>query len=852
MRFLRVFLLLFMLFCVMPSVCYAAKTELTEQEKTTIKADAERKALKESGYSDEQINAYQKTINERVAMAKKGKKLPKLSKEYQEMSKVASKARRKANAQIAQENKRLQEKNGGNSNNDDHYYNNNDDDDDDVEDTLYAVGMGGAAVGGGALAMAGAIALGATPLGWGIAAGLAGAALGAWIYDSIWGEDKPPTFERVLSSFTSLSQGSWFSPVFTAIFNATNALTAKLNTNLARSVVKILYLLMMFYILFTVMKAVVSFSPIEPSKLISELFFPLGRCLLAVWAISNWQVVFDEIITPLLKLGIVFGNEIIKTVHGSQSYMASLAKGKVPISITCSVTSGSGGLDISVCNTIQAFLTTVSQNLIVWMAIGATFIVDSWGNGAWKIFPSFSMIFIGLMIFIFAFMIYVSFPLKLIDTLFRIMFVMALFPLWCAFWVIPQTRNYSKSALNMFLNVLATFICASVVLVMVISILESMFKGIDFSGVVSLLQEDKSRDAMEKIGFSTSSLFYSTCLSFMAFHLVGKIEYFTNLFVKQDSLGIGAGVSKATTVAVQSSPKLVGMAKNATAWGLGKTATLAKGAASLGKEALNRARAKSYNNNAPGGSARQSPRLWTANPLTEKYDRYKAKKAGTGYTGDVQVGKVQKGADGSTSQTYSNTTYDKDNNVKARMQETTTSNADKSKQSVNRNVTHLNADGSVRQTANVKKDFENGQAVRKTTTMKDKNGNRVDISVDKNTGLATKTKYDASGNKLSTETRARGGERTLETNNPDGSVRKEVRDKDGDVRSRSTTNSDGSKTTLRYSKEKLSNGNYANFERLKKDTLGNITEHMRFDIKNNSFTNMLTGVKGKYTDLVNP
>jgi hypothetical protein len=47
--------------------------------------------------------------------------------------------------------------------------------------------------------------------------------------------------------------------------------------------------------------------------------------------------------------------------------MASLAKGKVPISITCSVTSGSGGLDISVCNTIQAFLTTVSQNLIVWM-----------------------------------------------------------------------------------------------------------------------------------------------------------------------------------------------------------------------------------------------------------------------------------------------------------------------------------------------------------------------------------------------------------------------------------------------------------------------------------------------------
>ena len=826
------------------------ETSLTSEQRAELQAQGQNDALKRAGYSDAEIEAYNKKIEERKAAIKNGNKenMPQLTDKEKEMGKVSEKARRKVNAQINKLNSELKGNNQSVMDAMGDWFASKDWTG--FADTLNKIGLGAAAIGGGALAAAGALALGATPLGWGLIAGAAGAALASWIYDKLTNADVP-TFERILASFLSIGRGSWLSPVFESLFNATNELTVKLNTNLGADVVKILYILMLFYILYTVTKTLVSFSPIEPSKLVSELFFPLGRCLLAVWAIKNWQVMFDLFVTNLLNAGITFGNEIAKYAGSgpAESYVASLSGGKEAAAITCSSASTvNGGLSISVCNSIQSFLTTVSQNLIVWMAVGATFVYDSFAEGWMGILPSFSMIFIGLVMFIFAFLVYVSFPLKFIDVLFRLMFVLALFPLWCAFWVIPQTRNYTKNAFNMFLNVLATFICAAVVLVMVIGILTSLFKGIDFSGLISLLKEGKTKDAMAKIGFSTSSLFYSTCLLFMAFHLVGKIEYFTNLFVKQDSLGIGAGMSKATTTVIQSSPKAIGMAKNATAWGVGKVAGAAVGAWGAGKAFANRARARSYNNSAPGGSARQSPRLWTANSLTERYDRYKAKKAGTGYTGDVQVGKVQKAADGSTSQTYSNTTYDKDNNVKARMQETTTSNADKSKQSVNRNVTHLDADGNVHKTANVKKDFENGQAVRKTTTMKDKNGNRVDLSVDKKTGLATKTKYDASGRKLSTEIRGRGGERSLENYKPDGTVEKSTRDADGIERSRSITRTDGSKETFRYSKDRLPNGKAAQFETLSTDASGGVTRHLRVDAANDSYTDVLTGTTGKWSD----
>ncbi len=560
-------------------------------------------------------------------------------------------------------------------------------------DTEARVAAGGMGLGAGALTAAGALAM--TGVGIPVALGI-GAVVGLISAISTYNfshEAPVCSFNETLGAFYSLNHGSWLSPVFNMLFNAINSLAVAVNGGeLADWTIKILALMMAFYLLFTAIKYIVSFSPIEPVKFLSEILFPLGRVIIAVWAIKNWNYIFQNILSPILDLAINFGSEILHVTGRTETYTASVSGGIQPVDAVCTETMKGQGLNVSVCNSIQTFLATISANLLTWMAFGATLIKDCWAKGFGNIFPSFKMLILGILFFIFSFLVYISFPLKLLDTMFRLMFIVILFPLWCVFWVIPQTREYFKKMVNMLINVLATFLSASVVMVMVITILSNLFDSVPLDKIIELLQEDKSEDAMNLIGFSSSGLFYSVCLLFMAFHLVGKVEYFANFFAKQDSFGAGAALSGMTTMAITKGvPSAFGIGKNTTKWTAGKI-----------KGGIDRFRAKSYNSRAPGGKdkngapARQSPRFWTAAiPGTGLWDAHKAKKQIGGYTRttEVKTGWLEKAKDGSTSQTYSNKTVDKNGSIKTQMHETTLGNKDKSKQTVDRHVQHFDATG---------------------------------------------------------------------------------------------------------------------------------------------------------------
>ena len=315
--------------------------------------------------------------------------------------------------------------------------------------------------------------------------GLIGAAiLGYGAYKTLSPEES--SFGKILNAFNSLDNGSWFSSPFNTIFNSINELAISTNyrsgasgTNMASACLTILALLMAFYIVYTAAKAIISFKPIELGKLVSDIFFPIIRCIIAVICIKYWQYIFDAVITPLLSLAINFGVKIQQSIQTTSSYSASVSNGVEMVTAHCTLKTPGQGLGIEVCNALQTFLATVSYNLIVWMALGATFVADCWGNGLWNVLPSIKMLSTGLIVFVFTFMVYVKFPLQLLDAMFRLMFVVALFPIWCIFWVLQPTRKYFENAVKMFINVAATFICASVVMVMIISILGSLFNGIN-------------------------------------------------------------------------------------------------------------------------------------------------------------------------------------------------------------------------------------------------------------------------------------------------------------------------------------------------------------------------------------
>lgn len=343
-----------------------------------------------------------------------------------------------------------------------------------VMDTLDAIGATSMGIGVGAFAML---------LGAGVLSATMASLLTTMIMDKalgipLFGGDGG-TFCKIRDAFTSIDNGCLFCSIFSKLFDAINTFAYSISSGLADTFIKLLSLLLLFYILFKVLQAVFSFSEIDPKKFLTDLFMPVIKAIIAIIVLMDINgkfggssVFYNQIISPLTELSIGFSNEIQKT-DTIQVLQVTQSGGNVQTVNACQGTSSiSGGvkapLGKGVNEAIQCFLMTISVSLVNYVSMGASFIADCWDKGG---FPNVKMFLLGLCIFIPTFIIYLSFPFKLLDGIFQLMFVFALMPLWVILWVLPATRDYSNKAFKMFMRVLITFICLSVVMLMTLKIL---------------------------------------------------------------------------------------------------------------------------------------------------------------------------------------------------------------------------------------------------------------------------------------------------------------------------------------------------------------------------------------------
>ena len=364
----------------------------------------------------------------------------------------------------------------------------------------------------------------------------------------LWGDEG--SYPKILEKFTSINNGCWFCSLFDELFKAINSLTTSLSNILVEDCTKLLGLGLGFYILFKVLKAVISFGEIDPKQFFTDLFMPVLKCLVAVAVLANLGNFYKQIVNPLAELSVGFATEIQS--KGSEAGLAPLVQvnqsgSKVESRLGCEAssytTSDKAEFGPGVNNAIQCFLQMASFSLIQYMALGATFICDSFVMG-YKVFPHWSMLGVGLCLFVGTFGIFLSFPFKLVDGLFRLMFVSALMPMWVVLWVLPQTRDYSKKAFDMFLNVLVTFIVLSVILLMCLTILGAALGDLaNNQDFWKLMMDGKTKKALEMIDWSSGTFFTMVAMTFLALSLVGKTESFVNAFV-----GGGAGGGMGSTL----------------------------------------------------------------------------------------------------------------------------------------------------------------------------------------------------------------------------------------------------------------------------------------------------------------
>ena len=193
---------------------------------------------------------------------------------------------------------------------------------------------------------------------------------------------------------------------------------------------------------------------------------------------------------------------------------------------------GSGNSQI--LKTTICWLQDVSASLGVGMALGSTMIkmgCDDWWD-------RIVTIIIGALIFLVFFLIYVMFPLKLLDAFIRLGFIFALMPLWIVLWVFPVTAGYTKKAWDMFVSTLFFFLSLSIIVALILLLMNEAIQPSDIrKDIFQDMLNGQTQKAANMMSFSRT-FFITLAFGLLSFKLLGTAEALANAFIGAPSHGL--------------------------------------------------------------------------------------------------------------------------------------------------------------------------------------------------------------------------------------------------------------------------------------------------------------------------
>ena len=186
--------------------------------------------------------------------------------------------------------------------------------------------------------------------------------------------------------------------------------------------------------------------------------------------------------------------------------------------------------------------------------MGGTFVKVGLNAG---IFSGFSMMLTGFVLWLCFWIIYLTFPFKLVDAFVQWAFVLALMPLWIVLWVFPATRGYTKKAWEMFLGASLQFVALSVMIALVLQLIDhivpanlsSASDSISRSQFFEYLIEGKDGLAASFVGFGSGMFMNAIAFCAMSFGLLGAASKLASSIAGGGG-EIGVGKSMATPIAL--------------------------------------------------------------------------------------------------------------------------------------------------------------------------------------------------------------------------------------------------------------------------------------------------------------
>ena len=404
------------------------------------------------------------------------------------------------------------------------------------------------------------------------------------------------TFPRTVFEYMYEYEGAcWFCPVFESIFDAINALATTVFNNMAKDFLNLMGIGILFFILFKVGKMVVSLQEVDLIQFLNDLLGPLGRAIFASAllgvSVAATDTVFTMITNPVIDVSVRLGQTIMRTsVKDVQSFKTNdgsltelvpvSAEGILAQAEAAAQQAGNRGNKV-LDDYLKVMLTTwmkgVSSSFLVGIAMGGTFMKVGLSEG---VIDGFSMMVSGFFLWLCFWIIYLTFPFKLIDAFVQWAFVLTLMPLWIVLWVFPATRGYTKKAWEMFLNSAIQFVALSVMIALVVQLVDhivpaTLTSGSDMitrSEFFTMLMKGEDTKALGYAGFGSGIFMNTIAFCAMSFGLLSAASKLASAIAGGGAnLGVGSGMTAPIVVAGKGA-QAVGNAAVATsvaAWGLG-------------------------------------------------------------------------------------------------------------------------------------------------------------------------------------------------------------------------------------------------------------------------------------------
>ncbi|MFV0627090.1 MAG: hypothetical protein ACK5N8_07065 [Alphaproteobacteria bacterium] len=356
-----------------------------------------------------------------------------------------------------------------------------------------------------------------------------------------------------------------FCPLFKVVFDAANTMATNSYATLARPLAMVMLIGLAIYIAFKVMVLTSGFVKQDAPKFITETLTQVFKVLLAYILLYNANQIYIFAISPVLSAGLEFGTAIMGGEYSK--YLKSCATGALGAS--------SGLLSSGLYARLDCFIRAVQEEIAIPQSMGSSLmcIAIRRGGTVQNVIPDFSMLFVGLIIWVFAWLVMLAFGFYLIDATIRIGIVGALMPFLIATWPFKATAKYASTGWGMILNTFFVYVFMGIVIAVNVTLMFISIGGENGqTELYNLINGTRIQEIKDKLdlGFGEFLILIIGCL--FGFKLTGQSASLAGSFAGgagpdlAPSIG-GLMASGATGVA----KKTAGVAGGVGGWALEKS-----------------------------------------------------------------------------------------------------------------------------------------------------------------------------------------------------------------------------------------------------------------------------------------